>query len=89
MSFLGWYRLPVVNAICFVFKHPEDGYESTFKLVYTVIALKNLLIDSNGNLKYNKYDMFEYNVYENVVEIQNELLGVYDDIMNCSNNLIY
>ena len=77
VSFLGWCELPVGNAICFVFEHPEDGYESTSKLVYTVIALKNLLIDSNGDLKYSKYDMFEYNVYENVVEIQNELLRIH------------
>ena len=87
--FLQWCGTPVGNAVCFVFEHPERIDSSTYtKTVYTVIAIENLLIDESGNLIYNKHEMWEMSKkYESQNELAEAFVGVFDEIMNCANNV--
>ena len=87
--FLQWCGTPVGNAVCFVFERPERIDSSTdTKTVYTVIAIENLLIDESGNLIYNKHEMWEMSKkYASHNELAEAFVGVFDEIMNCANNV--
>lgn len=87
VHFLSWCGTPVGNAVCFVFEHPEEIGKAGAPNVYTVITLENLLMDTNGNLVYSRHDMAErFNKYESQSALKEEFIGVFDDIMNCSDN---
>ena len=88
VHFLQWCGLPVGNAICFVFERPKEiGYGTEVKQVYTVIALENLIINENGELDYSRYDMWEYRTYDSKEDVKEALIGVFNEIMHCSDDL--
>lgn len=88
VHFLSWCGTPVGNAVCFVFEHPEEIGVDSFTNVYTVITLENLLINEQGELVYNRHDMSQMsNHYESKESLKNAFVGVFDEIMNCSNNV--
>lgn len=87
VQFLTWCGTPVGNAICFVFEHPEEIGKVGSPNVYTVITLENLLMDENGELVYNRHEMEErFNKYESKNVLQQEFVGVFDEIMICTDN---
>ncbi len=88
VHFLSWCGTPVGNAVCFVFEHPEEIGVANSPNVYTVIALENLLINEQGELVYNRHDMSQMsNRYESNESLKNAYVGVFDEIMHCSNNV--
>lgn len=88
VHFLSWCGTPVGNAVCFVFEHPEEIGVANSPNVYTVITLENLLINEQGELVYNRHDMSQMsNQYESKEALKNAFVGVFDEIMNCSNNV--
>lgn len=88
VQFLSWCGTPVGNAVCFVFEHPEEIGVANSPNVYTVITLENLLINEQGELVYNRHDMSQMsNHYESKESLKNAFVGVFDEIMNCSNNV--
>lgn len=86
--FLSWNYTPVGNAVCFVFEFPAYTGIANPSNVYTVISLKNLLINEKGELVYSRSDMEEsFNIYQSQDALEKAYVGVYDDIMNCTNNV--
>lgn len=88
--FLQWCGLPVGNAVCFVFEHPKTGYDNETQTAYTVIALENLMVDDNGNLIYEKHEMWELSTqYDSLAAVQATFVGIFDDIMVCEENVVF
>lgn len=86
--FLSWCGTPVGNAVCFVFDHPEEIGVANSPNVYTVINLENLLINEQGEFVYNRHDMSQMNnPYESKESLKSAFVGVFDEIMNCSNTV--
>lgn len=85
VHFLSWCGTPVGNAICLVFEHPRNYEEENSPNVYTVIKLENIVIKENGEMIDNRYEMTPMNnYYESKEELRSSFVGVFDDIMNCS-----
>lgn len=88
VQFLSWCGLPVGNAVCFVFEYPKEIDVVNSPKNYAVITLENLLVDEKGELVYNKHEMSQwYDTYDSQKSLIQSFVGVYDDIMNCSNNV--
>ena len=89
--FLQWCGMPVGNAVCFVFEHPSDFYgQEATGTAYTVIALENLTLDENGNLVYEKHEMWQMSqTYDSSSAVTDAFVGVFDEIMNCANNVSF
>ncbi|RKM57370.1 hypothetical protein D6853_04985 [Butyrivibrio sp. X503] len=85
VHFLKWCGFPVDNAICMVFEHPKDSHDASDK-AYTIIALENLIKDEDGNLTYNRFDMWPYETCTSMAEVKDLLIGSFDDIMNSSSS---
>ena len=89
--FLQWCGHQVGNAVCFVFEHPTDlDKPESSGTTFTVIALENLMFDENGNLVYNKYEMWQMSQkYKSQDAVTEAFVGVFDDIMHCDNNVTF
>lgn len=90
VHFFAWCGTPVGNTVCFVFEHPKEIGVDNSPNVYTVIMLSNLLINEKGELIYNMHEMTQMDsTYESKASLESAFVGVYDEIMYCSNNVTF
>lgn len=76
-----------VNAIHFVFEHPEEIGVANSPNMYTIISLSDLQIDAKGDLVYYKHEMSQrYDKYKSKEELNKAFVDNCHDTMSCSNN---
>ena len=90
VQFLNWSGYATGNAVCMVFERPKEYYDvSKLKNAYTVIVIKNILIDVDGKIKYSADNIWEYETFDSKEEVREALLGVYDDVLTSTDNLLF